>query len=92
MAPAFSLLKRGLVAYHFFFFAAQGLQPFFAAQGLQPFFAAQGLQPFFAAQGLHFANCTEKSGASAAETAMGATEALAAKAATLTETRVFLNM
>ncbi len=74
MAPAFSLLKRGLVAYHFFFFAAQGLQPFFAAQGL------------------HFASCTEKSGASAAETAMGATEALAAKAATLTETRVFLNM
>ncbi|MGK0170508.1 MAG: hypothetical protein ACI9W2_002234, partial [Gammaproteobacteria bacterium] len=37
--------------YHFFFLAAQGLQPF-AAHGLQPRFAAHGLQ-LLAAHGLH---------------------------------------
>jgi hypothetical protein len=93
MAPAFSLIKRGSEAYHFFFFAAQGLQPFFAAQGflaaqgLQPFFAAQGLcfaaqglQPFLAEQGLQAASCTGLSPSCAAAAGSAAEPARTAAA------------
>tara|TARA_Y100001934_G_scaffold264668_1_gene341918 strand:- start:255 stop:554 length:300 start_codon:yes stop_codon:yes gene_type:complete len=74
---------------YYFFFEAQGLQPFFAAQGLQPFFAAQGLQLFLALQGLHPANWT---GVTRLAAAAGSATLEAAKAATLRATAVFFSI
>ena len=73
---------------YYFFFEAQGLQPFFAAQGLQPL-AAQGLQPFLALQGLQPASWT---GVSRLAAAAGSATLEAAKAATLRATAVFFSI